>query len=187
MSEKRSTSLTKYDPHTHTRRPNAEVMEDERLRHLAEDPRNLVYKWTYDKPKRLIPPAEVRSCVEAIWKGYDFVREEHPDWTDAEIAKIILRESAEIRELNENMHMLTYMCMDRSVDSPAHRDKIRKMIDLKEQQLEKRTAPDVSLAEFNALTQRDAIIDPAEAKRRQEERDKIREKQGRFIHTNLGP
>jgi len=83
-----------------------EWLNQQQLQKLAQDEKNRVYTYTYDRPEKVMGADECRNRIREIRERYLTYRQEHPDWDDDKIRhyicseKYIWRDFAKSHNLN---------------------------------------------------------------------------------------
>jgi hypothetical protein len=82
---------------------------DEQLKQLAQDPANVVYKYTYENKPQLYTAEEMRDILKSVRTRYLNLRDRYPDKSDDELRSLICSEKNPWREF-ATLHNLNFAC-----------------------------------------------------------------------------
>lgn len=119
-----------------SRRPQKtpELLNQEQLEKLSQDPKNRVYTYVHDNPTATFSVAQQKQCVASIRQQYVALRASEPLLSDAEARKRI-RETSLLDAFAENNTRIFELLTSRQ-SSPDQVNHIRYMLYLREQKEE---------------------------------------------------
>jgi len=69
-----------------------EWLNRQQLEQLAQDKKNRVFAYTYDKPEEIMPADQVRDRLREVRERYLALKSEHPEWEDDKLRHHICSE-----------------------------------------------------------------------------------------------
>lgn len=110
---------------------DAQMLSEERLRELAEDPTNIVYTYEYDTPDKPKAAPEVKVYYRKLKKVYARVCQEYPAWSDEAIRDHIRETNAQMKDF-EQSHPAIFKALTDRTSKPEHLKHILYMVYLLE-------------------------------------------------------
>ena len=112
-----------------TAKAHTELTSAAKAAKLAENPKNVVYEYTYDKPERELPPGTQMANLRDIVTGFDAACRRYPAACDEALREMTLEGHDDLRLFQRLCPKLFASCTVRALDADMEErlDKCRKM------------------------------------------------------------